>query len=522
MQHDVLAFDRDGFWLDLTEAHVPWPLPEALLARAHAALRAMTELEAGAIANPDEHRRVGHYWLRNPAIAPEPELAQAITQTQAQITAFAQQIHSGALAPATQPRFTRLLLIGIGGSALGPQLVADALSQGPADRLRFYSLDNTDPRGIDRVLAALGAELAQTLTLVISKSGGTAETRNAMLAVERAYESLGLAMGAHAVAITQEQSALDQHAIAHQWLARFPMWDWVGGRTSVLSAVGLLPAALQGIDTHALIAGAARMDEITRNDSPRDNPAMRLALAWHHLTDGKGTKSMVVLPYRDQLGLLSRYLQQLVMESLGKTLDLDGNTVHQGLSVYGNKGSTDQHAYVQQLRDGLDNFFVVFVETLDDLQDKVHPVAAPDVTAGDYLFGFLEGTRSALSAQGRHSLTITTAKLDAHALGMLIALFERTVGLYAHLIHVNAYHQPGVEAGKRAAGEVLKTQRRVIDALREKNTSVSSRELADALGEDPGTVWRILRRLAANPERKVVATEPAGMDTRYAPGDVAG
>ena len=132
--------------------------------------------------------------------------------------------------------------------------------------------------------------------------------------------------------------------------------------TSELSAVGLLPAALQGLDIDAMLAGARACDEVTRQANTAQNPAAQLALMWHFLGDGRGSKDMVVLPYKDRLELFSKYLQQLVMESLGKELDLDGKKVNQGIAVYGNKGSTDQHAYVQQLRDGVHNFFLTFVE----------------------------------------------------------------------------------------------------------------------------------------------------------------
>ena len=114
--------------------------------------------------------------------------------------------------------------------------------------MKFYFLDNTDPDGIDQVLSSIGKGLAETLTLVISKSGGTKETRNAMLEVRQAYKKAGLDFTKHAVAVTGEGSQLDQLAKKENWLRRFPMWDWVGGRTSVFSAVGLLPAALQGLD----------------------------------------------------------------------------------------------------------------------------------------------------------------------------------------------------------------------------------------------------------------------------------
>jgi glucose-6-phosphate isomerase len=144
------------------------------------------------------------------------------------------------------------------------------------------------------------------------------------------------------------------------------MRDWVGGRTSELSAVGLLPAALQNISIRSILGGAKEMDAATRIPDLRRNPAALIALAWYYAGNGKGEKDMVVLPYKDSLLLFSRYLQQLVMESLGKEKDLDGNLVYQGIAVYGNKGSTDQHAYVQQLREGLSSFFVTFIEVLKD------------------------------------------------------------------------------------------------------------------------------------------------------------
>lgn len=135
------------------------------------------------------------------------------------------------------------------------------------------------------------------------------------------------------------------------------------------------------------------MDQATRLPDLTANPAALMAASWYVAGHGAGQRDMVVLPYRDRLEVFSRYLQQLVMESLGKKCDRSGNVVHQGIAVYGNKGSTDQHAYVQQLRDGIDNFFVTFIEALDDPAD----IAAIDgAWPGDYLDGFLQGTRSAL------------------------------------------------------------------------------------------------------------------------------
>jgi glucose-6-phosphate isomerase len=505
-RYKALLFDDPGLGvrLDLSRMGLDGSALASREPSMQRALTAMEALERGAVANPDEKRMVGHYWLRAPEKAPTPEIAAAIRDTQARVLDFSARVHDGRARPPRADRFRHVLVVGIGGSALGPQLVADALG-GAGDRLSPHFLDNTDPDGFDRVLGGLGDALAETLAVVISKSGGTPETRNGMLEAAAAYAAHGVDFGAHAAAITQEGSALDRLAVERGFLARFPMWDWVGGRTSETSAVGLLPAALQGIDVRALLAGAAAMDEATRRRETRSNPAALLALAWHAAGEGRGSKAMVVLPYKDRLLLFSRYLQQLVMESLGKERDLEGRVVHQGLTVYGNKGSTDQHAFVQQLRDGTPDFFVTFVRVLRDREGASLEVE-PGATSGDFLDGLLLGTRRALFESGRPSLTLTLPDVSPRSLGMLIALYERAVGLYASLIGINAYHQPGVEAGKKAAASVLDLQRRVLAALRERGPSGGTcEELAAAAGapDEVETAFHILERLAANPDRGV-------------------
>jgi glucose-6-phosphate isomerase len=283
------------------------------------------------------------------------------------------------------------------------------------------------------------------------------------------------------------------------------MWDWIGGRTSELSAVGLLPAALQGIDIDGLLEGGKMMDIATRTKNVKDNPAAQIALAWFASGNGKGEKNMVVVPYKDRLELFSKYLQQLVMESLGKAKDLDGKLVNQGMCVLGNKGSTDQHSYIQQLRDGLNNFFITFIEVLKD-QTGIPVFTEPDATSGDFLEGFLLGTRSALAENNRESITITVNDVNSNVIGILIALFERAVGFYASLVHINAYHQPGVEAGKKAAGNVLALQRQIIAFLKSNlNQRFTAVEIAKAIGqeEDVETVFKISEHLAANPARKI-------------------
>jgi glucose-6-phosphate isomerase len=472
----------------------------------HKAYTAMDALEKGAIANPDEDRMVGHYWLRAPELAPKPELAKEIKDTLASIKTFAADVHSGKIKPPTATTFTHVLSIGIGGSALGPEFVADALGHPLHDKMYVHFVDNTDPEGIARVLATLEGELAETLTIVCTKSGGTPETRNGMLIVAEAYKTAGLDFAKHAVAITMFGSKMDKVAIDEKWLARFPMFDWIGGRTSELSAVGLLPAALQGADIQAMLDGAAAIDVATRSKETAKNPAALLALMWYHATDGKGKKDMVVLPYKDRLLLFSRYLQQLVMESLGKRLDLEGKRVDQGINVFGNKGSTDQHAYVQQLRDGVNNFFLTFIRVLKDGGSKLE--VEPNATAGDFLQGFLLGTRTALFENDRQSITISIQEVSARTVGVLIALFERAVGFYGTLVNVNAYNQPGVEAGKKAAASILEIQAKVLAAL--SSSPQSADDLAKKIGspDSAETVFHILEHLSVNGRIKPTSAAP--------------
>ncbi|KAF7141047.1 hypothetical protein RHSIM_Rhsim06G0073600 [Rhododendron simsii] len=549
-----------GLYLDVSRVGFTDEFVAEMEPRFQAAFRAMEKLEKGAIANPDEGRMVGHYWLRNSGLAPSKYLRSQIDATFNAVCSFAddvvcgkhvlvflltciddrrtlgrlgtqfgigspnneefgilRQSALGAIKPPSSPegRFTHILSVGIGGSALGPQFVAEALApDNPPLKIRF--IDNTDPAGIDHQIAQLGPELASTLVIVISKSGGTPETRNGLLEVQKAFREAGLDFAKQGVAITQENSLLDNTARIEGWLARFPMFDWVGGRTSELSSVGLLPAALQAIDIKEMIAGASLMDEANRTTVVRNNPAALLALCWYWASDGVGSKDMVVLPYKDSLLLFSRYLQQLVMESIGKEFDLDGNRVNQGLTVYGNKGSTDQHAYIQQLRDGVHNFFVTFIEVLRDRPPGHDWELEPGVTCGDYLFGMLQGTRSALYSNDRESITVTVQEVTPRSVGAMIALYERAVGIYASLVNINAYHQPGVEAGKKAAGEVLALQKRVLQVLNEASCKdpvepLTLDEVAERCHapEDIEMIYKIIAHMSAN-DRALIAEGSCG------------
>jgi glucose-6-phosphate isomerase len=509
-QQYCLTIPELGFSLDISRVRFPEGYISGMLPAVSSAMDAMEALEAGAVANADEGRMVGHYWLRAPELAPS-DMQAEIRNASAHVSAFAEQARQGAIRGAGGT-FKHMIHVGIGGSSLGPQLLCES-QKADADQVKVHFLDNIDPDGISALIRRLRPDLGRTLVSVVSKSGWTPTPWRVMMELEGAYASRQLSLARHAVATTMAGTKLDDHAARQGWLARFPLWDWVGGRTSVTSAVGLLPAAMQGVDAAAFLDGAAKMDERTRARNWRINPAMMLALMWHWLGNGRGDKSMVILPYRDRLALFPRYIQQLTMESIGKRLDRSGRAVHQGLGVYGHKGVTDQHSYVQQLCEGRDDTFVTFIAVDSDLVGDDDETAMPPL--GDHLFGNLEGTRAALSRHGRDSITISLAAAGAASLGALIALHERAVGLYAELVDVNAYHQPSVN--KDVAAPVLALKQSVMHCLRNATEPRTAEEIAATIGEGDQVelVYKILRRQAMVPRGNVRVFPGAGRFTDH-------
>ena len=272
---EALSADVSGIHFDWSKTHLTGEAVAAFSAIAETmGLAARRDaLFAGDAVNVTEGRAAEHTAERGEGSPESVTIAKAFHN---RMRALIDAIEAEAFGPVRA-----VLHVGIGGSALGPQLLVDALGG------RLHVLDNTDPDGIQRTLAGLPS-LAHTLVLVTSKSGATVETRNGMLEVTAACTRAGLDFGRQAVAITGVGSHLDTLAKAQGWRARFPLWDWVGGRTSVLSAVGLLPAALLGLDWQGLLRGAAAMDVATRNPEVRSNPAAMLAHAWFVLTGGRG------------------------------------------------------------------------------------------------------------------------------------------------------------------------------------------------------------------------------------------
>ncbi|MBQ7694187.1 MAG: glucose-6-phosphate isomerase [Lentisphaeria bacterium] len=466
---------------------------EPLFARAKEGIAA---IERGEIKNPDEKRKVTHFTDR---------IAYCKSPLFAQVEEFARKVREGSLKGSTGKPFTAVAVNGIGGSALGPQLLQFAVN-GPywnelsAEQrkggLKIYFLDNTDSAEFADLCQVMDPET--TLHLVVSKSGGTQETKNNMTAMENFYAARGLDFGRHAAAVTMPGSKLDKHAAEKGFLASFEMADSIGGRTSESAIVGHVPAALTGIDFERFIAGFLHMDELTRRPDPRSNPAMMLSAMWYIAGRGRGDRNMVIVPYSDRLVLLSRYLQQLVMESLGKELDLVGKVCHQGLNVFGNKGGTDAHAFIQQLNDGRDDFFATFIEVLRDAQ-RIE--LGDGNTMGDYLHGFCAGLTAALRNKKRQTITVRIGQLTVFELGMLIALYERAVAIYAEFIGINAFHQPGVQAYKLAATGELQLKAKLDTVL--KGLSGFRGTAADfaakaGVPEQAAETCSWLRRMAAN------------------------
>lgn len=488
----------------------PWALDHGTSAVAQEALAALPwarvaaglkAIEDGGIGNPSEGRRVGHTWLRAPSLAPGAEEADAIRGAVREALRLASEVRAGTVRAAAGP-FTRVVHIGIGGSALGPQLLVDAVGGGG---LPVHVVDTIDPDGLQRVLLALGDALVTTLVLVVSKSGGTVETMGGLDVISGALVAAGCAPARHLVAVTMSGSSLHQRAGREGWLAVLPLWDWVGGRFAATSVAGLLPLALSGGDVPALLAGAAAMDAWGR-ERPGEDPASVLAALWWVGGRQHGRTHMALLPYADRLAHLARFAQQLVMESLGKPV-VGG---HEGIVVFGHKGSTDQHAILQHLQEGPDDTLTVLLQVLAGSHEGEVPAG---VAAGDQLQAMLLGTRRALSSAGRSVVVLTVPRVDAYVVGGLVAWIERAVSTYALLAGLNAYDQPGVEGGKLASKAILKAREALLARLGA--GAATAPTLGEGLDLDALELGWLLDRLVAT---GCVQSEGEGSGRRYVLG----
>jgi len=363
-------------------------------------------------------------------------------------------------------RFRNVVVLGIGGSALGNTALHAALSSPfhdlapPPGLPRLFVLDNVDPDLVGEWLDNF--DPAETLFNVISKSGGTAETMSQFLLFrERLVQVLGEeGHREHIVVTTDATNGILREIVEREGYESFVVPDGVGGRFSVLSPVGLVSSALVGIDIKGVLAGALSMDEICREASPEENPALTYACLQWLMQERKAKNVAVTFSYSHRLRALADWYAQLLAESIGKRMSRGGEVVHKGPTPVRAIGVTDQHSQAQLYIEGpFDKWFTLLSVTQPDHSVPL-PSAYPDLEGAEYLAGRdlgdlfeaeREGTRVALTEAMRPNVSIVFPRVDARSVGQYLMMMELAVALMGELYDVDAFDQPGVEAGKIAA-----------------------------------------------------------------------
>ncbi|MCG3180008.1 MAG: Glucose-6-phosphate isomerase [Phycisphaerae bacterium] len=371
------------------------------------------------------------------------------------------------------PGCENLVVLGIGGSALGNIALQRALNPpfynlmaaGARPGPRLFVMDNIDPGTLANLLEVLDGRLDRTVFNVISKSGTTAETASQYLIIRRLLkERLGDGYARRIVAVTDAAHGTMRAISDAEGYATLPVPDGVGGRFSVLSAVGLFSAAMCGIDVEALCGGGREMVERCRDASDwRANPAALLGTLYKTAND-RGQRIHVMMPYADALMGLCDWFRQLWAESLGKLHDLDGRLVRAGDTPVVALGATDQHSQLQLYREGpLDKLFTLH-EVERYAAELSIPADFPDdptlATLGGKELGHLlsaekRATEYALCVSGRPNLTLLWPRVDAEHVGQFILLYELATSVMGLLLNIDAYDQPAVELGKQAAHGLL-------------------------------------------------------------------
>ena len=365
-------------------------------------------------------------------------------------------------AAARRGRYRDVVVLGIGGSALGPIALRTALRPAGWNALsdaqrdgwpRLHVLDNVDPRTISALLASL--DLRTALFIVTSKSGGTGETMAQFLVVRDRLATAGLPVASHLVFVTDPVKGALRAISLREGIPALDVPSNVGGRFSVLTPVGVLPAALVGIDVGAMLAGAGDMvSRCATNDLMR-NPAGAFATLQWLADTTQGRHVHVLMPYRDALRDMAAWFVQLWAESLGKVQPGGANV---GPTPVPALGATDQHSQVQLFMEGPQDKTVTFITTAGHDADVTIPGAYADIEELGYLAGHTLGdlldvervaTAGALAKRGRPSMTITLDHVDAWHMGALFTLFGIATVYGGHLYGVNPLDQPGVELGKQ-------------------------------------------------------------------------
>jgi glucose-6-phosphate isomerase len=359
------------------------------------------------------------------------------------------------------------VVLGIGGSALGPLAVQQALNHPWWNELprekrggypKLYVLDNVDPERL--VYFFQTVDPTRCLYNVISKSGSTSETMSQFMIVQQMLEEkLGKDGAKEKIVCTTDAVSGNLITIAKaEGYKYFIIPSAVGGRFSELTPVGLLPAAFCGIDIKGLLVGSAQMDEQCKTDDIFKNPAHMYALL-HYIGMCNGKNISVVMPYADSLKWISDWYAQLWAESLGKATDNDGKTVNVGQTPVKALGVTDQHSQVQLYVEGPFDKIIVLLG-VDEFKETITiPKTYGDMPSLGFLGGVTHNdlikteqaaTEYAITKAGRMNMTITVPKVTAHTLGQLLYFFEVATAYAGELLNIDAFDQPGVEEGKNA------------------------------------------------------------------------
>ena len=435
----------------------------AALAAARGLAARRDALVAGEPVNATEARAALHTLLRVPAGEPLPValrgLHDEVLAVRAQCREFVTAVHAGRLTGATGERFTDVVNVGIGGSDLGPAMAAQALSPYDAGLLRCHFVSNVDGTQFADLAPAL--DPARTLVIVCSKTFTTQETLSNATRVRGWLASrLGeAAVPRHFAAVSTNQAAMDAFGVGRE--SRFTMWDWVGGRYSLWSAVGLaLELAIGSRHFESMLAGAHAVDAHFQAAPFEDNLPVLLGLVAHWNRNLLGCESHAVLPYTQRLSRLPAYLQQLEMESLGKRTTRDGAPVatRTGAVIWGEPGSNAQHSFYQLLHQG----------TADVSADFLLPLAGAADSAADELaiancLAQMQALMAGFAATEPHRVhpgsrpvsLIAFPRLDPATLGALVALYEHKVFVESVLWDINPFDQWGVELGKKICATLL-------------------------------------------------------------------
>lgn len=360
-------------------------------------------------------------------------------------------------------RFDNVLVLGIGGSALGAQALSEALLKPYWNLLdkekrdnfpRLFFLDNIDPDQINALLDIL--DLKKTLVNVITKSGSTAETMSQFMIIkDRLYNELGDDYRKNVVATTDKQTGVLRQLANEEGYKTFVVPDDVGGRFSVFSAVGLVPLALVGIDIDEIIKGIKIMDLTLKNTDINKNIAAQNALI-HYLMDKKGNYISVMMPYSTRLKYISDWYVQLWAESLGKEYDREGNRINNRPTPIKALGATDQHSQIQLYNEGANDKLITFIR-VDEFDNTVEIPNIFEYTGLNYLAGKTinqlinaeaDATKVALTDYKRPNLTITLPKINEYYLAQLLYMFEMETAIIGELYNIDAFNQPGVEQAK--------------------------------------------------------------------------